>query len=127
MSAPDEQDLLLMARAFVQLFLEVEAGRRSRELVEPLMIPPLAARVSPWWVSGSPPRRAGTARGTLIDPETFEAAVVAQGDRRSGVIAVRLERRGSNWRITQLARPECIFNPNDHLPDRPPVLVGLTP
>ncbi|HWH32999.1 MAG TPA: Rv3235 family protein [Egibacteraceae bacterium] len=106
MTLESEADPLILALAFAQLYLEVECGRRPRATVEPLMTPRLAGRLGDGWVRGGPMRRPGAARGSLAAPDAFEAAVTAHGPQRTGVLALRLERRAAGWRVTEVVRPE---------------------
>lgn len=100
------QDPLALAVAFVQLFCEVESGRRPRATVTPLMTERLAAQLAPFWVRDGRMRRPGAARGGYTAPDVYEAVVVTHGRDRRGAVAVRLERRASGWRVTEAGRPE---------------------
>lgn len=99
-------DPLALAVAFVQLFCEVEAGRRPRATVAPLMTERLAAQLAPFWVRDGAMRRPGAARGAFSAPDVYEAVVVTHGRDRRGAVAVRLERRVGGWRVTEAGRPE---------------------
>lgn len=103
---PVERDPMLLALAFAQLWLEVECGRRPPATIEPLMTPRLAAKDVTRWVRGGPLRRPGPARGSFSAPDVFEAVVMARGPERWGALALRLERRGAGWRVSEACRPE---------------------
>ena len=104
MSASD--DPLTLAVAFVQLFCEVECGRRPRTTVTPLMSARLAAQLGPFWVRDGAMRRPGAARGGFTGPDVYEAVVVIHGGERRGAVALRLERRAGGWLVTEAGRPE---------------------
>lgn len=129
--AGDER-LRALAGAFIVLYLEVEAGRRSRRQVATLMSPVLAATIAPVWVRTSVPRRVVSIRGVRTSADTYEAVAVVRGERRVGAVAVRLARHGTAWRVEDASRPEdgVLPRPLFALPDVEPDafdLVGIEP
>lgn len=105
-SAPDPERL---ARAVAHAFLEVEAGRRPLAQLERILAPALWQRLSQLTIR-SGPGPTGNAiiavQGQRAGDDAFDAAVVVRRGDRCGVIALRLERRGTAWRVVELARPE---------------------
>lgn len=99
---------LLLARTggFVQLYLEVEAGLRSRRTLRPLMTPLLYETLAPSWVRPSAPGRLERLSGARTAPDRFDAVALVSRGPRWGAIAVRMRRRGAVWLIDQAARPE---------------------
>lgn len=115
--APESEiELRRLALAYAQLYLEVESGLRPRHAVEPMMTPRLCARLQAHWLRPGPLRRPTAARVSRFGPDCFEAAVSVRGARRSGALALRLERRGGRWRVVEAARPEDGVLPEGELP-----------
>lgn len=95
-----------LTAAFVELFLEVEAGCRPPRHLAPLLSPMLYARLSRVWYRGGQPGRVISVSVLGGGPDAFDAiAVVRRGDR-SGAVSLRLVRGPQRWRIEELARPE---------------------
>lgn len=95
-----------LAAGFTQAFLEVEAGRRTRSQLDPVLCPLLAARLAHVWVRSGPPGTVVRTRGALVAPDRYEAvAIVRRGDR-FGAVAIALVRRGSTWLVADAVRPE---------------------
>lgn len=105
-TAADETTLRRLAWDFAQVFLEVEAGCRSRRQVEPLMASDLVTRLSSVWVRPGPPGRVVAVRGSLSAPDRFEAVAVVRRTRRYGALGLRLARTGGGWVVTDASRPE---------------------
>ncbi|HVM14740.1 MAG TPA: Rv3235 family protein [Egibacteraceae bacterium] len=109
----DHAPLQRLAAGFSQAFLEVEAGRRTRAQLEPVLCPQLALRLADRWVQSGPPGRLVHTHGVLVAPNRYEAvAVVRRGDR-FGALVVTIIRVGAVWRVVDAARPE------DGTPARP--------
>lgn len=108
-----------MAWTFVQLFLEVEAGRRPRGQLRPVMCPVLYARVSQVWIRTGPPGRLLRVRGDLTGDDCYEAVAVVRRGERVGAVSLRLVHTPSGWRAEDLARPED--GPLPHPPHAFPV------
>ena len=99
-------DLADLAKAFVLLYLEVEAGRRTRRQLEPLIHPRLAATLAAVWVRPGTRGHLHQMSGARTAHDRFDAvAVVRRGDRY-GAIAVGLQRVRGRWRVVEAARPE---------------------
>lgn len=103
---PPDARLHEAARSFAALFLEVEAGRRSRAQLEPLMCPVLYATLAPCWVRRGAPGRLAALRGTRTAEDRYDAVALVRRGSRSTVLAIGLQRRGGRWRVVQAARPE---------------------
>lgn len=105
--ARTDEALCLLVYGFARAFLEVEAGRRPRRQLTPIMSPELATRLAAVWVrQGQPPGRVLRVRGSRVTRDRYEAAaLVARGDR-AGVLAVALLHRAGAWRVVEAARPE---------------------
>lgn len=106
-SAPvTDADLAAMVKAFLLLYLEVEAGRRGRRQLEPLVHPRLAATLAAVWVRPGAGGQLHQMSGSRTATDRFEAvAVVRRGDGY-GAIAVALQRFRRRWRVIDAARPE---------------------
>lgn len=98
---------------FARAFLEVEAGRRPRRQLRPVMSVELASRLAPLWVrEGFAPGRVVRVCGSRPAPGRYEAvAVVVRGDRY-GALAVSLARRRGTWLVVEAVRPEDAEPPN---------------
>lgn len=96
-------DPLTLARLFVQIYLEVAAGRRPpRHLA--LMTHRDIAPARPGRGLG----RIVASRGSSPHPDTYEAAVlVRQGNGALSFVALRLERRGGKWKVCALEDSEA--------------------
>ena len=116
---PSDGRLLGLASAYAALFLEVEAGRRPRRHLEPVMNPRLAARLAPVWVRGGPPGSVLRVSGCRTEAGHFDAVAVVRRCRRVGALCLRLVWTPAGWRVQEAARPE-----DGILPD-PPVPVPL--
>ncbi len=107
-------DLPGMARAFAQLFCEVEAGRRPRRQLRHLLSPLLYARLSMVWVRAGAGAQLLGVHGTLINSCSYEVVALVRRGRRVGALAFKLGRTAVGWRVTEIARPE-----DGPLPDPP--------
>lgn len=99
--------LLGMARGFAELFLEVEAGRRPRRQLAPLLTPMLYARLTDVWVRGGIPGHVVTV--TLLSREAAhcDLLVLVRRGTRHGALSLRLIRvPGRGWLVDVVARPE---------------------
>lgn len=101
-----EGQLRRLTHGFTALFLEVEAGRRPRRHLEPLMTPLLYARLAPVWVRGGWPGRVIAVRGMAGADHAYEAVAVVRRGARYGALGLRLVRTGEGWRVDEVARPE---------------------
>jgi hypothetical protein len=95
-----------LVTAFVELFLEVEAGRRPPQQLRPLLAPMLYARLNRVWHRGGPPGRVVSVSVIAGGADCFDAIAVVVRGRRSGAVSLRLARGAGRWRIEELARPE---------------------
>lgn len=92
-----------LARAFVQLYLEVCQGFRP-----PRHLYGFLGHAAPLPVPWPPPLahgllRAGAARSSSPRDDVFEAAVVVRASNgRASAVAVRFERRRGRWFVTAL-------------------------
>jgi len=111
-----ETDLRRLALAYAQLYLEVESGLRPRHAVEPMMDPRLSARLKGHWLRPGPCRTPTAVRVARCSPDCFEAAVSVRGTRRSGALALRLERRAGRWQVVEAGRPEDGVLPEGEVP-----------
>lgn len=111
-----EEDLRRLALAYAQLYLEVESGLRPRHAVEPMMEPRLCAKLKDHWLRPGPLRTPAAVRVQRCGPDCFEAAVSVRGVRRSGALALRLERREGRWRVAEAGRPEDGALPEGEVP-----------
>ena len=99
--------LARMARAFAVLFLEVEAGQRSRQQLQRLMCPVLFARLDQVWVRpDAAPGRVLAVHGVAVTPGRYEAVAVVERGARVGALALTLRRGTWGWRVDAIARPE---------------------
>ena len=96
-----------MARAFAVLFLEVEAGKRSRRPLTPLMCPVLVARLDQAWVrDGQAPGTLRSIHTTFVPPGRLEVVAIVARGCRVGALAFRIRRTADGWRVDDLVRPE---------------------
>lgn len=95
-----------LVTAFVQLFLEVEAGCRPPRHLAPLLAPMLYARLSRVWYRGGRPGRVVSVSVIGSGAEVFDAIAVVQRGPRSGAVSLRVARGAGGWRVEDLARPE---------------------
>lgn len=103
---------LAVALAFA--LLEFEAGRRPLAQFQRILTPTLASRLdaagrerarSRAW---APSPTLTTVGPRLVDRpsnDVCEVAIVLRTQPRASVLAVRLERHRSSWRVVELARP----------------------
>ena len=96
----------VLAARFAALFCEVEAGRRPRRHLAPVMAPLLYARVLDSWVRGGEPGVVLRVGGGPVSADVYEAVAVVRRGERIGAIAIRLVHRRGGWRVEDLARPE---------------------
>ena len=102
-----EPRLTRMARAFAVLFLEVEAGQRSRRQLQRLMCPTLFARLDGVWLRpGTPPGRVLAVHTAAPAPGRCEVVAVVERGPRVGALAFTLRRGAHGWRVEELCRPE---------------------
>lgn len=95
-----------LATAFVDLFLEVEAGCRPPRHLAPLLAPMLYARLCRVWYRGGQPGRVVSVSVIGTEPDAFDAVAVVRRGARSGAVSLRLTRTAGRWRVAELARPE---------------------
>jgi hypothetical protein len=88
------------------LFLEVEAGRRPRRQLAPLLAPLLYTRLAGIWHRGGAPGAVESVRIVGLEGPRCDAVVMVRRGPRRGAIAVQLVRGRNGWRIEDLARPE---------------------
>ena len=105
--SPRPQRLDRMARAFATLFLEVEAGKRPRRLLQRVMCPVLVARLEDAWLrQGEQAGHLRSVHSAFVPPGRLEVvAIVARGSR-VGALAFRIRRTADGWRVDDLVRPE---------------------
>ena len=95
-----------MVWTLVHLFLEVEAGRRPRAHLRPVMCPLLYTRLSQIWFRNTPPGCILRIRGDLVSDDCYEAVAVVRRGERVGAVSVRLIHTREGWRTDDLSRPE---------------------
>jgi hypothetical protein len=95
-----------LVTAFVELFLEVEAGRRPPQHLRPLLAPMLYARLNRVWYRGGPPGQVVSVSVIASGADCFDAIAVVVRGPRSGAVSLRLSRHASRWHVEELARPE---------------------
>lgn len=95
-----------LATAFVELFLEVEAGCRPSRHLAPLLAPMLYARLTRVWYRGGRPGQVISVSVIGDGPDGFDAIAVVRRGARSGAVSLRVARSGDRWRVAELARPE---------------------
>lgn len=107
-TAPAAGDRLTqMARGFVSLFLEVEAARRPRSHLAPLLTPMLYARLCDVWVRGGAPGSVVSVRVTGQSAAGVDAVAVVRRGGRYGAVALRLVLGSRGWKVDDIAVPEC--------------------
>lgn len=112
-----EAELRRLVGAFAALFLEVEAGRRPRRHLEPLLTPLLWARLAPVWVRRDDPGCVVAVQGMLGAGGTFDAVAVVRRGVRFGALGLRLVHTRRGWRVDEVARPEDgPLPPPEHVP-----------
>lgn len=101
-------ELRTFVRGFMQLYLEVEVGRRPVRQAARLLDPELAARLEGVWVRavGALPGRVVALTGGRVTADRCEAVAVVDRHGRRGAIAVQLRRKGGRWIVTDVVRPE---------------------
>ena len=95
-----------LATAFVELFLEVEAGCRPARHLAPLLAPMLYARLTRVWYRGGRPGRVVSVSVIGEETDAFDVIAVVQRGARSGAVSLRIAAGAGRWRIEELARPE---------------------
>lgn len=95
-----------LATAFVELFLEVEAGCRPPRHLAPLLAPMLFARLSRVWYRGGRPGRVVSVSIIGAQNDAFDAIAVVRRGPRAGAVSLRVALEGGRWRVAELARPE---------------------
>lgn len=95
-----------LATAFVELFLEVEAGCRPARHLAPLLAPMLYARLSRVWYRGGRPGHVLSVSVMAQTPDAFDVIAVVQRGARSGAVSLRIAAGAGRWRVEELARPE---------------------
>lgn len=100
------QHLEAMARGFVALFLEVEAGRRPRGHLAGLMTPMLYARLGPVWVRRGPVGSVLCARIAAIGPDAVDVVAIVRRGARCGAVGLRLLKSQTGWVVDDVAMPE---------------------
>lgn len=95
-----------MARGFVLLYLEVEAGRRPRAHLEPLMAPMLFARLRDVWIRGGRPRHVVTVRLAGTHAGGCDIVAVVRQGAQCGAVALRMVAGRRGWYVEEIAVPE---------------------
>jgi hypothetical protein len=113
-SAPE--GLARLAFGFAELFCEVEAGRRPRPQLEPLLTPWLYARLAPYWVRPGVPARVVRLHAQMTGADTLEAVAILQRSHRVSALVLRLAHRGERWTIEEAGRPEDGVLPQPTVP-----------
>lgn len=103
---PPADRLATMVRGFVSLFLEVEAGRRPRPHLAPLLTPVLYARLCDVWVQGGAPGSVISVHVARQTPAVIDALAMVQRGGRCGVVSLRLLRTARGWLVDDVALPE---------------------
>lgn len=103
-------------RAFVALYLEVEAGLRPARHLRPLMVPDLQLRMSVAARAGRTP----DVRSVHVQsrPGICEAVVLLQEGDRIAALAVAVRRDEQGWRIAEVRRPDGPLHPDPPQPDQ---------
>jgi hypothetical protein len=127
-----------MTSGFVGLFLEVEAGRRPRAQLRPLMTPMLYARLAEIWVRGGTPGVVESVRVAAQAGDRADVVAIVRRGHRWGAVSVGVVRTASGWLVDTVARPEdgslpppaypvpC-EEPSDDVEELPPLPVAATP
>ena len=106
-TAPAGGDRLArMARGFVTLFLEVEAGRRPRSHLAPLLTPMLYARLCEVWVRGGAPGTVVTVRVAGRSADGVDVVAMVRRGGRYGAVALQLVASKRGWLVGDVALPE---------------------
>lgn len=95
-----------LARGFVALFLEVEAGRRPRAHLAGIMSPMLYARLSEVWVRGGSPGTVLRVRVTGWSAAGVDVVALVRRGARCGAIALHLTTTPRGWVVDEVALPE---------------------
>ena len=103
---PRAARLVALTSGFVSLFLEVEAGRRPRAHLKPVMTPMLYARLSEIWVRGGEPGNVVSVRVLSRNEASCDLIAVVRRGTRWGAVGVNLQRSGDRWVVAVIARPE---------------------
>ncbi len=111
--APDPDRL---ARLLVQVWLEVQHGRRPFSQLSPLVTPALRRRLFAQLprrpvLGGAPRIRVARVIACFPASDVFEASVLVEQDERTTAVAVRLERHRGAWRAVELTAPEQGLTP----------------
>lgn len=106
-TAGTEDALRELVGGFARAFLEVEAGRRPRRQLRPVMSVELAARLAPLWLrERRPPGRVVRVCGARATRDRYEAVAVVVRGGRYGAVAVTLARKRGRWLVIEAGRPE---------------------
>lgn len=103
--SPSER-LATMAKGFTALFLEVEAGRRPRAHLAPLMTPMLYARLSDVWIRGGAPGTVVSVRVVATSPTRCDVIALVRRGQRCGAVSLALTRTPRGWLVDDVALPE---------------------
>ena len=95
-----------LAKGFVSLFLEVEAGCRPRGQLAPFMTPMLFARLSEVWVRGGSPGSVVLARVAARTDTACDVVVIVRRGARWGAVSLRLSAGRRGWLVDDIALPE---------------------
>jgi hypothetical protein len=108
--------LARLALGFAELFCEVEAGRRPRRHLEPVMTPRLYARLAPYWVRPGAPATVLRLHGQMAAADRLEAVVVLGRGERAAALVLRFVRTDGGWRVDEAGRPEDGVLPEPSFP-----------
>ncbi len=95
-----------LAQAVVQLWVEVESGRRTPRSVARLLDHGLYRRLQHRWVTGQAPGRVRRVSVQVSSADDVEVVAVVERDGRVGAVALRLRRRHDGWCLEEADRPE---------------------
>lgn len=102
-----DKTLRELVGGFAQALLEVEAGRRPRRQLRPVVSVELGERLAPLGArEGSGPGRVVRVCGSRATRDRYEAVAVVVRGERYGALAVSLARRRGRWLVVEAARPE---------------------